>query len=339
MSQCSLVIERMPELLTEALAPVDRELAHQHIERCPSCEQEWLALRDAWKTLGDAPDAPVPPRVRARFLDEVSRMTGENNVIAFPARRHLVRRFAQAAAVAVLVGGSFYAGHRTSASEPVRLQETPAVVSNVTPVSYSIAESRVVPSNQLSPDIQGRPRIQNVQFMPGEGGAPDNVAVSFDVTSHVTITGKPNDPSLVGLLSYVLQNQEHPSIGRSRTMEWVKDTYADQGVPSPEIVRALAHVLKNDNHEGVRLKAIETLQSLPATLAPEARAALIDALQNDPNPAVRIKAVDALARLAKSGGSLDAAAVDMLKQKAAQDDENPYVRVKAAEALGQINFQ
>lgn len=339
MSECSLVVERMPELLTEALAPVERELTHQHIEQCPSCEQEWLALREAWKTMGDVSDVPAPPQVRARFLDEVAAMTGDNNVVLFRPRHPIYRRFAQAAAVAVLVGGSFYAGHRATPAQPVRLQESPAVVNNVTPVSYSIAESRVVPSNQLSPEIQGRPRIQNVQFVKGEGGTPDGVAVSFDVTSHVTITGKRNDPSLVGLLSYVLQNQEHPSIGRSRAMEWVKDTYADGGATSPEIVRALANVLKNDSHEGVRIKAVETLQSLPATMAPEARAALIDALQNDPNPAVRIKAVDALAKLAKSNGSLDAAAVDMLRQKAAQDDENPYVRVKAAEALGQINFQ
>jgi HEAT repeat protein len=101
---------------------------------------------------------------------------------------------------------------------------------------------------------------------------------------------------------------------------------------------ALANVLRTDEHQGVRIKAAETLKSLQpsAASATNTREALIDALKSDPNPAVRIKAVEALAKLASSGAQLDAATLDTLRQKASQDDENAYVRMKAAEALSTV---
>lgn len=104
----------------------------------------------------------------------------------------------------------------------------------------------------------------------------------------------------------------------------------------PVIANALAKVLRDDTHEGVRIRAVETLATLPPSAATQTRDALIEALKNDPNPAVRLKAVEALIEIARSGEVLDKAMVDTLREKAAQDDENLYVRVKAAEALSQI---
>ncbi len=119
-------------------------------------------------------------------------------------------------------------------------------------------------------------------------------------------------------------------------MEWVRRTYSDPQYADPEIANALAKVLRNDSHEGVRIRAVDTLTTLPPTVGSQARDALIEALKSDPNPAVRIKAVEALANMARNGQTLDAAMVDTLRQKASQDDENLYVRVKAAEALSNI---
>jgi hypothetical protein len=342
MSECDAMRERIPELLIESLPGPDRELVHRHIEECPTCEQEWRTMKETWQILGELPEVPVPPGLRQHFLAGVEQMSPRSaRVIPFQPRRWLpARRLAQAAAVVLMVGGSYYAGgvRKQSLSSPAPMAiESPARIDRVVPASYSISESRVVPTSELSPDIQGQPHIQNVQFVRSATNQ-DDVAVSFDVTSHVTITGKPNDKSLVKLLSYVLQSQGHPNFSRSTTLDWVKDTYSDASAADPELVKAVADVLKNDQHEGARIKAVETLRSIPAALAPEARAALIDALQNDPNPAVRIKAIEVLAKLARTGGTLDPAAVEMLRKKASQRDENAYVRVKAAEALGQINL-
>jgi hypothetical protein len=332
MVDCHAVRELVPELLTETLDGVRREQAHVHIEQCELCRAEWAEYRKAWSALDALEEVPLPARVRQRFFAELDQLAPKGNVVEFPKRRIATKWIAQAAAVVALVGGSYFAGQRT-----VPVQEQPATIAAVQKLPFSIAESRVVPASNISPDIEGRPEIRNVRFENPQPGSSD-VAISFDITSHVTVTGKPNEKSLVNLLSYVLASQDHPTLAKSNAMEWVKHTYTAAGTPDPAIVKALASILKNDTHEGVRIKAVETLREIPPANAPEARAALIEALNNDPNPAVRIKAIEALANLARSSTTFDPATLDMLRQKASQDDENTYVRVKAAEALSQISL-
>jgi hypothetical protein len=344
MSECSAVTERMPLLLTESLDAARRETTHQHIESCDLCGAEWTAYKETWLTLGDLPEVEVPARVKQRFLaaagiaqteETISRST---NVVPFR-RRPAVKWVAQAAAVAVLVGGAYFAGDRSNDRAPLT---TPTMVSAGLPMSraatpftpISLAETRTMDAETLSPEIQGRPNIANVQFVDADAG-DDQIGVSFDVTSRWTVTGNPKDKSMVRLLSYMLENEESMT-PRSSAMEWVRRTYSDPAYADPEIANALAKVLRNDAHEGVRIRAVETLTTLPPAVASQTRDALIDALKSDPNPAVRLKAVEALLEMARSGENLDAAMVDTLRLKAAQDDENLYVRVKAAEALSQI---
>jgi hypothetical protein len=334
MSECKLTAERMPELLVEALSYHDRELTHRHIESCSDCTSEWHSMKETWTLLGELPEAEVPGRVRQRFLAHAgltAPAAASTNVVPFrqrPAFRHL----AQAAAAVVLVSGSWLAGHR---SATVQVTPSPATINSVMPAQFAIAESRVIPAAQISPVIQGRPNIENVRFV-DENPADSEVAVSFDIKSHMTVTGQPGDKTMVRLLRYVLENEDHMTPSRSRAIDWVRQAYTDRGAADPEIAAALANVLRNDSHEGVRIKAVETLKALPAAFSGETRLALIQALKSDPNPAVRIKAVEALANMVQGGVRPDQATVDTLRQKASQDDENLYVRVKAAEALRKL---
>jgi hypothetical protein len=324
----------MPMLLTESLDPARRELTHQHIETCPMCVAEWSAYKETWQILDTLPELDVPARVKQRFLAEVSPAAVTTNVVPFR-RRSAARWLAQAAAVVIIAGGAFYGGHRST--RRIELPATAATLTNVQPAApfYSIAESRVLPAASISPQIEGRPDIQNVQFTDASQSNAQ-IGVSFDITSHVTVTGQPTDKSMVRLLRYVLENEDKQSPSRSRAIDWVRSTYSHVGNPDPEITEALANVLRNDEHQGVRIKAADTLQSLQSTMTDSTRDALVEALKNDPNPAVRIKAVEALAKLARSGGNLDPDMVDTLRKKASQGDENVYVRVKAAEALSSI---
>jgi len=110
---------------------------------------------------------------------------------------------------------------------------------------------------------------------------------------------------MVRLLRYVLENEDRMSPSRSRAIDWVRATYSRVGNPDPEITEALANVLRNDQHQGVRIKAADTLQSMQSAMTDNTRDALVEALKNDPNPAVRVKAVEALAKLARSGAPFD----------------------------------
>ena len=332
MSECRVMSENMPLLLTESLDPAQRERTHQHIESCAACAREWAATKETWQLLETLPTVEVPARVKQRFLAEISAASEvPANVVPFR-RRSTARWLAEAAAVVIVGGSAFYAGYR--ATPRVELTPTDARLTAIQP-SYSIAESRVLPAASISPNIEGRPDIQNVQFTDASPSS-QQIGVSFDITSHVTVTGKPSDKSMVRLLRYVLENEDKMSPSRSRAIDWVRATYSRVGNPDPEITEALASVLRNDEHQGVRIKAADTLQSMQSAMTDGTRDALVEALKNDPNPAVRVKAVEALAKLARSGAVLDPDMVDTLRKKAAQGDENVYVRVKAAEALSSI---
>jgi len=341
MSDCTLMRESMPLLLTESLDAVRRENAHQHIEQCAACGEEWAGFRETWSLLETLPEVDVPPRVKQQFLSKINPQAPADNVVPFQ-RRPAFRWLAQAAAVAVIAGGAYFAGHhRAEPAVPIldkpAQQASDAKISSIQPAAFSIAESRVLPANAISPTIEGRPDIQNVSFTT-LNNADDQMGVSFDITSHVTVTGRPTDKTMVRLMRYVLENEDRMSPSRSRAIDWVRSTYSQPGNADPEIARALANVLRNDTHEGVRIKAVETLTNIsPSLPAIDSREALIQALKTDPNPAVRIKAVEALSNLLKrSGGQADAVTLDILRQKASQDDENMYVRVKAAEALSNV---
>jgi HEAT repeat protein len=137
---------------------------------------------------------------------------------------------------------------------------------------------------------------------------------------------------MVSLLSYMLES-EAAITPRSNALDLVRRTYSDPANANPEIASALAKVLRSDEHEGVRIRAVDTLTTLPATVTSSpTRDALIEALKSDPNPAVRLKAVEALANLARTG-ELNAEGLDTLRKKAVEQNEILYVRVKAAEAL------
>jgi len=335
MGECESLRERFPDLLVGSVESSEREAILRHVETCEDCSTEWTSHREAWQILGELPELAVPSGVRDAFEEALSNEFPAPNVVPFRSRIPM-RRIAQAAGIIAMVGSSFFAGrmldNRAPTPEPVSQQ---AKLLDVRPLPVSLAERLEVPASNVSPQIIGNPDIRNVSVVPSSDG--NEVDVSFDITSTMTITGSPDDKSLVQLLSYVVQNQKNPTYSRSKVIQWVKDTYAEDSSVDPEIVRALANVLVNDTHEGVRLKAIDALRSLPGALDPDAKKALFTALRNDPNPAIRMKAVDVLAHAAAQGTEMDGEMLETLRQKAAQNDENPYVRVKAAETLSRID--
>ena len=341
MSDCSALRERMPLLLTESLDSAQRELTHQHIESCAECTDEWNAYRETWRLMEDLPEVEVPARVKDRFLAAagLSGVAGSqpaHNVVPFQ-RKPALKWIAQAAAVILLAGGSYFLGRETTP----RFIGQGATIDSITrskPIAIqplAIAETRVVDADAISPDIEGRPNITNVQFI--DPDATDNqIGLSFDITSRWTVTGNPKEKSMVRLLSYMLENESAIS-PRSNTLDLVRQAYANPANADPEIAGALAKVLRNnDEHAGVRIRAVDTLNALPSASGSPTRDALIEALKNDPNPAVRLKAVEALANLASAGKPFDAEMLDTLRQKASQNDENLYVRMKAAEVLKNV---
>src|SRR5207253_738015 len=173
MSDCLAMREQMPLLLTESLDPARRELTHQHIETCAVCGEEWAATKETWRMLAELPEVEPPARIKENFLIAagLAPAAAPSNVVPFH-RRAAAKWFAQAAAIVVLVAGSYFAGHR---STPITVAPTDATLTGIQHVSstplqpstplYRIAESSVLNAGDVNPTIEGRPDIQNVQFI------------------------------------------------------------------------------------------------------------------------------------------------------------------------------
>src|SRR5690242_21433362 len=125
MAECGAMRETFPLLLTESLDAQARERAHQHIENCAECSDEWQGMKDAWRLMGELPELEPPARLKTRFLNEIG-VAEKSNVVSFH-RRPSMKWLTQAAAVVILAGGSYLVGHR---SRPVTLAPTSATLNN-----------------------------------------------------------------------------------------------------------------------------------------------------------------------------------------------------------------
>ncbi len=307
--ECRELIERAVGLWTGELDEPDRRELEQHRLSCSACRLELSRLEETWAALLADPDADVTADLRRRTLELMEDEMTRRRIRAFRPRRRWMGPVAQAAAV-LLAAGAGWLAHRPAAPAP-------------TPVLGAAASTPGPASGVLS----------NVSYRPTD--QQGKVAVSFDVTSHQTVVGRPEDPAMTNLLAYLVSRGAQTSGEKSQAIELVSSHYGTGTAPvSPEIVRALTVTLKKDQNPGVRKKAADALAGFPVTA--EIRAAFLDALQTDRNPAVRLVAVDALAAAAKQ--SPDPRTIESLREKASDPSENGFVRAKAASALKGMEF-
>ncbi len=306
--ECRELTQRALGLWTGELDEPDRFELEEHRAACGACRRDLAQLEETWAALGSDPDAEVTPDLRRRALALMEDEMTRQRIRVFRPRPRWLPVAAQAAAVLVAAGIGWLAHRPASppAGSPAAATSAPA------PVSGAVSNVSYRPS-----DVRGK------------------VAVSFDVTSHRTVVGRPEDPEVASLVAYLVSRGAQTSGEKAQAIELVSSHYgAASGPVSPEIVRALTGTLKRDQNPGVRKKAADALAGFPIT--PEIRASFLDALQNDRNPAVRLVAVEALADAGKQ--SPDPRTIESLREKASDPSENGFVRAKAASALKAMEF-
>jgi hypothetical protein len=289
-----------------------------HLADCRACRFEMDRLEGLWATLGLDPDPALGDDFRKRTLELLEDEMLRRRVRAFRPRSRLARPVLLAASLLLAAGLGYVAA---------RAVAPPAAPAAAAPRGESPA------ARSLFPDLDAAPHLENVVYQPA---APDGrVRIAFDVTTHHTVEGRPEEPRVAQLLAYLVSRNAETAGEKSRAIALVSEHYGTGSAQaSPEIVSALSETLRKDPNPGVRKKAAEALASFAVT--PEIRSVLLHALRNDSNPAVRLVAVDALAAAARKAP--DAATIESLRQKAVDPRENGFVRAKAASALKAISF-
>ncbi len=305
--------------LSDQSLPIRDEVA-EHAAACASCREELAAFDAMWASLGEDPDAVVTPDLRRRtealMEDEMLR----TRIREFRPRRRLPRALLQAAAVVAAALAGFRLAREMPAGASIAKPGAPGSVASGVPASLPASASRGA--------------MSNVSYRPAD--AKGRIGVSFDVTSHQTVVGRPDDPEMAKLVAFLVSRGAQTAGERSRAIDVVSSHYGTGEKPaSPDIVQALTTTLKKDQNPGVRKKAADALAGFRMT--PEIRAAFLDALRTDRHPGVRLVAVEALAAAAKDSPP-DAKTIESLREKAFDPSENGFVRARAASALKGIEF-
>jgi HEAT repeats len=288
-----------------------------HLEGCPRCAIEAERIESGWALLGRDADAPVTEDFRRRSLELIDEEMLRQRIRSFRPRPRgrAVLRYAAAVLLAAAVG-YFARGVLSS------------------PASGPASAVPALAGKSDLPDFDSSPRLANVSYTPPD--AQGRIGIAFDTTSRQTIVGRPEDPAVARVLSYLVAGNAETAGGKTRAIELLSTHYgATRAQASPEIVAALTSTLRTDSNPGVRKKAADALAGFRMT--PEVRAAFLDALRSDRNPAVRLAAVEALAAAARETPP-DEATIESLREKAFDPSENGFVRARAASALKAIDL-
>ena len=234
----------------EAAGARDAE-ADAHIEVCESCRREAAALDEIWERIA-LPDPEVPPVFRERTIGRMEEALARRNVVPFRSRTWW-RPALQAAALVVAGAGGFLLA-RASAPAAVPFGGPGAV----TP-AFAVVPERKVDVSRVGLDLSENPRLRNVSFRPTE--ADGRLAISFDVTTRYTVTGRPEDRAVASLLAYVVNAQSATEGARGRAIDLVSSELGEKAAASPEIVEVLVRTLKEDLYGRISLDSGKLLHA------------------------------------------------------------------------------
>jgi hypothetical protein len=175
---------------------------------------------------------------------------------------------------------------------------------------------------------EGEMRISNVRFI-NTDASDGEVEFTFDATAPVHIKGSINDDRVQKVLAHALLNDLNPGV-RLRSVSAFATQSHNLRLPDPQVKTSLIAALKSDANPGVRKEALRVLLTFP--FDEEIKAAFLHVLLHDKNAGLRIAAINSLDSVRIVGQHSDNEFMSVLKEKM-QSDENNYVRIRAKAVL------
>jgi hypothetical protein len=162
--------------------------------------------------------------------------------------------------------------------------------------------------------------VGDIRFDAGKG----TVAVRYETVNHVTVEGKPDDPTIQRLLRTALLDRTNPA-AQLNAMQ----TLSRAGVaPSADLVQPLTYLLRKSDNPSMRLRAVRALRALHDDRPLDARVqdVLVGLLLNTGTPtSLR---VEALQTLTAGTSRLDPGVLYPVR-----NDSNAYLRYQARSTL------
>lgn len=318
----------------EELDPAEEANVTEHLAHCGDCraalERERALLNELTENRVE-PDVALLASCRAHLRDVLDREEEggwwRRRVGALIPTNWMSPRPAWSAALLLLLG--FSAG----IFGPRLLEQHPRPVAQDTPSSPAINARSNPDADSSQPNEPGNSPltaldlrtadVSGINVIPAGTGEPPEVQLQLNRHQPVTVQGTVDNNDVKRLLMYVLDNSNRfdPDV-RINAVDLLRAKTDD-----PEVQSVLCHAAHSDRNTAVRLKALEALDGAePQELV---RRTLLDAL-NDQNPGVRIEAINALQSMAARGQVVsDDHMLSVLRDRML-NDPNTYIRMQSA---------
>lgn len=274
MSEC----ERFESLIDRAhsgeISAGDREALLDHLDICPACSDVFDAVR-ILRSDACNPEPGDLHSMRDSVMREIRRTrVSEPRRIRWPA---FLRPAAAAAGICFLALGFLLGG----GARKFGGREAPAELSQE---GFTSAIKTVAQSHTAYEDVVDSPfTYTNVRLRPGEDGT---VNLSFDVSRHLDLALKRNDPLVTEVL---IQSLMEPSAVDTR----LTAISLAGDVTDPKIRKSLTVAMLQDENLAVRMAAQSALAQQRADA--ELLDAFLTVLEREPSVAMRLAAIDYLA--------------------------------------------
>jgi hypothetical protein len=303
------------ELTDEQQAELDA-----HLRTCAECKQELKELEKFHSVMSHHKPAEVPEQLlsearqelRAALRVERSRKTFWDRFAEFVPQFVFPKYSVAFGAVALLAIGIALGRFVLS---PLAQPQQPALTEN--------ARSAAL--------LDGETRISNVRFIDADA-SDGEVEFTFDAIAPVRIKGSINDDRVQKVLAHALLNDQNPGV-RLRSVNAFALRAHDLKLPDPQVKKSLISALKSDANPGVRKEALRVLLTFP--FDNEIKEAFLHVLLRDKNAGLRIAAINSLDSMRVVGQHSDNELMNVLKEKM-QSDQNNYVRIRAKAVLQEV---
>jgi hypothetical protein len=315
---CELAHERIVTAAYGELPDAEIHELERHMTGCPDCHRDREQLL-AMKTLADAHPVLEPPA----NLVARSRLRLEEALDALPPKRwyerltqRMMNNFAsiQAAPVAACLllvvgaGAGILGTYEFAQSRAARVAATPVV---------SAAAPESEPAEITS--------ISSIVRQPNS----DVVEVRYNQVVPRQMEGSLDDPKVWELLMLASENSASADVRDDSVGLMAAACRARYGCPGSGIRDALMVSLRYDKNAGVRLKALDGLESYVAADT-RVRDAVLEALMNDADPRIRTEAVNILEPVEAD------TSVRQVLHTVANSDQNPHIRTVSREVLSRV---
>jgi hypothetical protein len=317
----------MVEALYGEIAPADRKRLDQHLDQCEACAEEFEHLQATLDVMAQRERAELPEVYWASYRRRFEQKRAGHSPSLFgwlwqwwDALPVLLPQTGgqwavQGAVAVVLLAVGLWWGQSIGASGGA---PTAATASSPALTDLLLAREPVSADvGRAAPTLRG---VSNIRFDADQG----TVSVRYKTVNHVTVEGRPDDPTVQRLLRTALLDRTSPA-AQLNAMQ----TLARAGVqPSTDLVEPLTYLLRKSDNPNMRLRAVRALRALHSGEALDASTqdVLVGLLLSTGTPtSLRIESLQAL--------TAGTSRLDPSVLYPVRNDSNAYLRYQARSIL------